>query len=173
MALSKKSIPDSEIEAILCESSDDKVDNLEFEELYDNDIDGEYVQEPNDSSDNSDLDDVPPRKKKKVVRVSPALPVVGPSTAPATAPVAGLAAPPAVAPAAPLGRRRRCTVPQTDRDELVRFNTTRIRSRNGFMWSTRPNAGSLRTLHGPSQQASQADIPEKCFSLLSVDEIMQ
>lgn len=88
MAFSKKSITDSEIEAILCESSDDEVDTFEFEELYDCDTDAEYVQEP---SDNSDLEDVPPRKKKNVVHVSPALPVGGP------------AAPPTVAPAAPCG----------------------------------------------------------------------
>lgn len=42
-ALCKKSIPQSEIDEILQESSDDEVDNVECEDVYDSDIDADYA----------------------------------------------------------------------------------------------------------------------------------
>ena len=169
-ALSRKALPRSKIDEILWESSEgEEVDDLECENFCDSDIDADYVLEPSESSDSSDLDDVAPRqKRRRAVRGSCVSPVAVPSIAPATGP--------AIAPAA----RR---VPATNPDELVvNFNTATIKTTKGFVWSTRPQA--VAAVHipsrnilqgfqpGPTQQASQADTPEKCFSLFFLDEVI-
>ena len=190
MAAHKHSLTHSEIDNILLESSDEEVDHLECENLYDCDDDADYEQEPSDSSD-SDLDDEPPKKRRrKVVHSSPALhatapiagpaiataPVAGPATA--TAPVAGPST--ATAPVAGRGRRRRVPMPNAD-EVVVQFNSATIKSKKGFIWNTRPSAGAVRTparnilqgfRPGPSPEASQANTPDSCFSLFITDEVI-
>lgn len=175
MGSRKKSLPQGDIDRM--DSSDDENDNLECESLYDSDNDEVYVLQPSDS-DSSDIDDPPPRKKaRKVAHVSSAPHVVAPA---ATAPVAGPAHDPAATPAAPRARRRR-VAPSSLGDQLVQFNTATISKRN-IVWTTRPSAAGASCIParnkvqglrpGPTQEASQADTPEKCFTLLFSDDII-
>lgn len=99
-----------------------------MEELYDSDNDTEYVQPPSeqDENSNSDVEEHPSKRRRKVlshihasrVVASPvAAPVATPVASPAAAPVAIPATAPAATPAARRGGRRRRVPKQSDEDQ--------------------------------------------------------
>lgn len=174
-------------------------DNLEFEVMYDSDIDQDYVPEHSgvESDDMSDVDisrRQPARKKPRhtstpskrraatTSAASPATIPAAPAASTSAAPAASPASAPAATPAGQRGRRRLRGRDDDDAPSIVDFKASTLSSKSGFRWSCRPQLHSAtRTAArniippftpGPTQVAQSADTPEKCFTLLFEDRIV-
>lgn len=193
-----------EIEKLLFrESSDEDVDDVEAEMMYESDSDKDYRPEPSDDDDEEDdSDGIEPstssHQRKKIQRhdsgrpttrqMATPGPVASTSTAhpisPATRPAVP-ATPPAVTATPPAGRRGKRRRHEDEDDgvsPIVTFQNSSYRSTSGFQWSCQPQtSATTRTAArnimpaftpGPTPEASNADTPEKCFTLFFEDQII-
>ncbi|KAL7868524.1 hypothetical protein SRHO_G00099080 [Serrasalmus rhombeus] len=192
---SVKYLTEKEIqELVFRENSDEDVDHVEAEVMYDSDSDKDYIPEPSDDDDEDDSDGTEPstssHKRKKIQhrdcgsptrQMATPGPVASTSTAHPTFPAATQAIP--ATPHAGRRGRRRC---HEDKDDgvssVVRFENSSYRSTSGFQWSCRPQtSATTRTAArnimpaftpGPTPEASNADTPEKSFTLFVEDQII-
>ena len=166
-------------------------DNLEYEELYDSDLDQDYVVSTSDD-DNTFQGFKKPLAKKKwrtstprkaatsesaddsTASSEPASSVVPPAT-PSTSRATPLSTPEASTSGA---RKRRRT---EDQPGTIDFQRSTIASKHGFRWSCRPKTGPniriparniVRFCPGPVKEAQDANTPEKAMLLLLTDDMI-
>ncbi|KAL7846700.1 hypothetical protein SRHO_G00216800 [Serrasalmus rhombeus] len=193
---SVKYLTEKEMQELLFrENSDEDVDHVEAEVMYDSDSDKDYIPEPSDDDDEDDSDGAEPstssHKRKKIQHHDCGSPTTrqmatpGPVASTSTAHPTFLAATQAI-PATPnagrRGRRRRHEYKDVGVSFVVRFENSSYRSTSGFQWSCQPQtSATTRTAArnvmpaftpGPTPEASNADTPEKSFTLFVEDQII-
>lgn len=167
------------VQSIFNEESDDELDSVEGENIYDSDLDEEFEVHPEElqmnSSTDSEEEDVAPRRRKITKQAGGR-----PKKRKHLPPIIASASPPAATSAATPDSCQRQPVHRDDL--LVNFDTATVKSASGYVWHTRPQvAATTRTparnllpsfTPGPTQTASQSKTPVECFKLFVTDALV-